>query len=191
MEDIGAKLREARTSRGWTLDALAERSGLSPGFLSQVERGLSTLSIVSLSSICRALELPIETLFSSTGPLDRKAPTVTRADQQLTIQIGGAPVSYGYLTGQLPDTPIQELLIAEFPPDCEQGASAHEGEEFGYILEGNLVLRVGGEDYALGAGDSYHIAASQPHEYCTKSASGARVLMAITQRFIDVVMTRD
>lgn len=191
MEDLGAKLREARTSRGWTLETLADQSGLSPGFLSQVERGLSTLSIVSLSSICRALDLPIETLFSSTGPLNRKAPTVTRADQQLNIQIGGAPVSYGYLTGQLPEAPIQELLIAEFPRDCRQASSAHEGEEFGYILEGELVLRVGETEHELRSGDSYHIGASQPHSYCTGSTSRARVLMAITQRFIDVVMTRD
>ena len=191
MDDLGARLRDARNERGWTLEQLAERSGLSPGFLSQVERGLSTLSIVSLSSICRALDLPIETLFSSTGPLDQRAPLVTRADQQLNIKIGGSPIEYGYLTGQLPQAPIQELLIGEFPGGCRQDGSAHEGEEFGYVLEGELVLRVGETEYALSSGDSYHIAASQPHDYSTGETVGARVLMAITQRFIDVAARRD
>ena len=184
MEDLGSRLRKERIDRGWTLAALASRSGLSASFLSQVERGLSTLSIVSLSSICRALGIPMAPLFSSSGPLDRPAPTVTKADQQLHIQVGGSPITYGYLTWQLSEAPIKELLIAEFPPDCRQDNSSHEGEEFGFILEGALALRVGNTEHPLAVGDSYRIAASEPHEYRTEGA-GAKVLMAVTQRFID------
>jgi len=165
---------------------LAEKSGLSPGFLSQVERGRSTLSIVSLSSICKALGLPIETLFSSTGPVDHQTPTVTRADQQLTIKIGSAPVSYRYFSGQLPAEPVRELLIAELPKGSKQEESAHEGEEFGFVLKGGLTLQVGDTTFELKAGDSYHIPPSQPHSYSTTDATDARVLMAITQPFIEI-----
>jgi len=186
MEDIGAQIREERQRKGWTLDALAKESGLSPGFLSQVERGLSTLSIVSLSSICRALGIPIESVFSSSGPLDRHEPVVTAADQQLHIQIGRSPITYRYLSGQLPSEPIEELLIAEFPAGCVQEHSAHEGQEFGYLLEGSLVLRVRDEEHPLSQGDSYHISASEPHGYRTAASAGAKVLMAVTQRFIEV-----
>jgi len=91
MDDIGARLRAARKDRGWTLEVLASKSGLSTGFLSQVERDLTTLSIVSLSAICQALGVPIESLFSSSRPIGEAPSAVTRADQQLHIQIGASP----------------------------------------------------------------------------------------------------
>ncbi len=185
MEDLGPRIREARTQRGWTLGTLASESGLSPGFLSQVERGLSTLSIVSLAAICRALGLPIESLFVSSGPLHQRAPVVTTADRQLQIRIGRSPVAYRYLTPQLPNAPIDELLIAEFPPACHQGGSQHRGEELGYVLEGALTLIVDGIEYALHVGDSYRIEASRPHDYRTRDRAGARVLMAVTERFVE------
>jgi len=185
MEGIGERLREARRKKGLTLEELSERCGLSPGFLSQVERGRSTLSIVSLSAICRALDLPIASLFSASGPIDRKPPRVRRAADQLHIRIGGSPISYRYLTGQLPTSPIEELLIAEFPPGCDQSDSAHEGEEFGYVLEGRIVLNVEDEEAVLSPGDSYRIGRGERHGYKTEE-EGAKILMAVTQRFIEV-----
>jgi transcriptional regulator with XRE-family HTH domain len=185
MEDLGTRLRQARTHRGWTLDTLAGHCGLSASFLSEVERGRSTLSIVSLSAICRALNLPIESLFVSSGPLDLRPPVVTKSNQQLRIQIGGSPITYRYLTGQLPSTPIEELLIAEFPAGCRQDSSRHRGEELGYILEGELMLNVDGTDYQLAAGDSYHIEGSRSHAYQTHPERAARVLMAVTERYIE------
>jgi transcriptional regulator with XRE-family HTH domain len=186
MDDLGLRLREARAQRGWTLEMLSDRSGLSTGFLSQVERGLSTLSIASLSAICRALDLRISDLFSASGPLDREPPQVTRASEQLQIQIGTSPISYRYLSGQLPEAPIEELLIAEFPGGFDQDDAAHVGREVGYVLEGRLALRVGGRSYDLVPGDSYRIAASEPHGYRTGPDQGAKVLMAVTERFIDL-----
>jgi len=186
MNDIGARLRAVRKEKGWTLEALAAKSGLSTGFLSQVERDLTTLSIVSLSAICQALNVPIESLFSSSRPIGEAPSAVTRADQQLHIQIGGSPITYRYLSGQLPDSPIEELLIAEFPPHCDQQGSSHEGQEFGYVLRGSLVLNVQDEQHELKTGDSYRVAASQSHGYRTSTTGGADVLMAVTQRFIEI-----
>ncbi len=185
MEGIGSRLREARRRKGLTLEELSARCGLSAGFLSQVERGRSTLSIVSLAAICHALDLPIASLFSASGPLDTLPPRVTRAADQLHIKIGGSPISYRYLTGQLPSAPIEELLIAEFPPGCEETDSVHEGEEFGYVLEGKVHLTVEGEGALLSAGDSYRIRRGERHGYKT-AGEGAKILMGVTERFIEV-----
>jgi mannose-6-phosphate isomerase class I len=125
-------------------------------------------------------------MVSSSSPIGEEPSVVTRADQQLHIQIGGSPITYRYLTGQLPDVPVEELLIAEFPPDCNQQGSSHEGQELGYVLRGSLVLTVQGEQIRLSVGDSYRVAALQPHGYRTASLEGANVLMAVTQRFIDI-----
>ena len=186
MNTIGARIRAVRKAKGWTLDALASQCGLSIGFLSQVERDLTTLSIVSLSAICHALGVPIESMVSSSSPIGQPPSAVTRADQQLHIQIGGSPITYRYLTGQLPDVPIEELLIAEFPPGCNQQHSSHEGQELGYVLRGSLVLTVQGKQIPLQVGDSYRVAASQSHGYSTTASEGANVLMAVTQRFIEI-----
>jgi transcriptional regulator with XRE-family HTH domain len=186
MDDIGARIRAARKEKGWTLDVLASKSDLSIGFLSQVERDLTTLSIVSLSAICHALSVPIESMFSSSSPIDAEPSAVTQANQQLHIQIGGSPITYRYLSGQLPDAPIEELLIAEFPPAFIQQHSSHEGQELGYILRGSLELHVQDTTHELNVGDSYCIPASQPHGYFASATQGADVLMAVTQRFIDL-----
>lgn len=184
MDHIGAHLRRIRQERGWTLETLASRSGLSTGFLSLVERDQSTLSIVSLSAICHALDVPMDRLFTSSGPLREPAARVTKAGRQLLIQIGDSAVSYRYLTPQLPASPVEELLIAEFPEGVEQEATPHDGEEFGYVLRGRLTLRVGAEEHRLVQGDSYRVSPREPHAY-RAGASGARILMAVTQRFID------
>ena len=186
MDDIGARIRAVRKEKGWTLEALASNSGLSTGLLSQVERDLTTLSIVSLSAICHALSIPIESLFSSSRPIGQAPSAITRADQQLHIQIGGSPIRYQYLSGQLPDVPVKELLIAEFPPGCDQQDSSHEGQELGYVLRGSFVLHGGDEQVQLKTGDSYRVAASESHGYRTSDSEGAHVLMAVTQRFIEI-----
>jgi transcriptional regulator with XRE-family HTH domain len=184
MQDIGSQLRRARQERGWTLETLSSQSGLSTGFLSQVERDQSTLSIVSLSAICHALEIPMERLFTSSGPLLGGTARVTKAALQLRLQIGDSPVSYRYLTPQLPDASVEELLIAEFPAGARQEATAHDGEELGYVLGGRLRLWVGEEVHALAPGDSFRVASRERHAYEAGKA-GARILMAVTQRFID------
>jgi transcriptional regulator with XRE-family HTH domain len=184
MQDLGAQLRKARRDRGWTLEALSASSGLSAGFLSQVERGQSTLSIVSLSAICHALEIPMDKLFTSSGPLAEREVRVTSAAAQLRIQIGDSAVAYRYLTPQLPEAPVEELLIAEFPPGARQEESAHDGEELGYLLEGRLRLWAGEDEHELEPGDSYRVASRELHKY-EAGPAGARILMAVTQRFID------
>jgi len=186
MDDLGQSLREARLQKGWTLETLSEASGLSTGFLSQVERGLSTLSIVSLSAICRALELPIGDLFSASGPLDRDAPSIIERKNQLQIHIGDSPIAYRYLSSQLPEDPIIELLIAEFPAGMLREDSSHEGRELGYVLEGRLLLSIGGKERELKSGDSYRLSSSEPHGYRTPKETGARVLMAVTERYIEI-----
>ncbi|MCK5826876.1 cupin domain-containing protein, partial [Candidatus Bipolaricaulota bacterium] len=72
------------------------------------------------------------------------------------------------------------------PANCNQQHSSHEGQELGYVLRGSFVLHVQDAEHELTAGDSYVVEASQPHGYRTSASEGADVLMAVTQRFIDI-----
>ncbi|MFQ6117647.1 MAG: cupin domain-containing protein, partial [Candidatus Bipolaricaulia bacterium] len=80
---------------------------------------------------------------------------------------------------------VIEILINEFPPNYRHPLTPHEGEEFGYVLEGHLLLKIEEEEYPLEPGDSYHFLALKPHGYETSEKEGAKVLMATTQKFIE------
>jgi transcriptional regulator with XRE-family HTH domain len=187
MEDIGNAIRDLRLKKGWTLQKLASLTGLSVSFLSQAERGLSSLSIVSLHNICEALGVEASALLSSSKVAAARSefvfPIVPAADQ-LCIRIASSPVTYRYLSGNFPDR-IIEALINEFPPSYRHPLATHTGEEFGYVLEGHLVLRIEEETYPLSPGDSYHFLATRPHGYETSPKEGARVLVASTQKFLE------
>jgi len=187
MENIGKKIRALRRQKDMTLEKLSARCGLSVSFLSQVERGISSLSIVSLHAICEGLDVPVsEILTDNRRPLAIRRPplTVTKEADRLRILIPNSPISYQYLSGVFPDRVI-EVLIGEFPPNYRHPLAPHEGEEFGYVLEGHLTLRIGEDEYPLGPGDSYHFLATKPHGYETTSQEGTKVLWAITQKFIE------
>lgn len=180
MEGIGNQIRELRKKRGWTLNELAERSELSVSFLSQVERGLSSLSIVSLYNICKALDTPVPEILTD----NRQPSTVTKEADQPQVRIANSAISYRYLSGAFPGRTI-EILIGEFPPNYRHPLAPHKGEEFGYVLEGHLILKLGKDEYPLGPGDSYHFLATIPHGYETSSQEGAKILWALTQKFIE------
>ncbi len=180
MEDIGKKIRAVRQGQGVTLEELSSRCGLSTGFLSQIERGISSLSIVSLNAVCEALGIPLTELFTYT----KEPSTVTKETDQPQIRITNSAISYRYLSGAFPERVI-EVLINEFPPNYRHPLAPHEGEEFGYVLEGHLMLRIGEEEYPLSPGDSYHFLATKPHGYETSEKEGARILVATTQKFIE------
>lgn len=189
MEDIGKKIRALRRQKDMTLEKLSARCGLSVSFLSQVERGISSLSIVSLYAICDSLDIPIsEILTDNRMPSAIRSPsptvTVTKEADRPQILIPNSPISYQYLSGAFPDRVI-EVLIGEFPPNYRHPLAPHEGEEFGYVLEGHLTLRIGEDEYPLDPGDSYHFLAMKPHGYETSSQEGAKVLWAITQKLLE------
>jgi len=188
MDAVGKHIRAVRRARGWTLKNLSANCGLSMGFLSQVERGLSSLSIVSLRAISEALEVPLSELFlkEEDPQLTESEATspVIKAANQLHIQIGEYPITYKYLSGEFPNR-IAEVLINEFPPNYRHPLAQHKGEEFGYVLEGRLILKIVEDEYSLEPGDSYHFLASKPHSYETSEKEGAKVLIATSQKLLE------
>ena len=191
MADVGHFIRLARTRRGWTLRDLSERCNLSVSFLSQVERGLSSPAITSLDAICSALGVSLSEFFSkcentedahslSAGPSE-----IIKAADRPYIQISSASIKYQFLSGEFPER-LFEIMIGEFPPNYHYPPVPHEGEEFGFVLEGRLKLKIRKEIYALGAGDSYHFLATTPHGYETDEQGGARVLWVQTLKYSEI-----
>lgn len=177
-QKIGERLATLRRARGLTLQGLAQRCGLSVSFLSQIERGISAPSIVSLYRICQALYVPLFQVLPD--PVLDRSP-VRYHEMQPQLRPSDKGTAYVCLSGDFPDRQL-EILINLFPPGYQHPKATHKGEEFGYVLSGDLTLVIEDKEYLLGPGDSFHFVAEKPHTYRTRQ--GARVLIVSTERFL-------
>lgn len=179
---VGQGVRVLRQRKGWTLEELSSRCGLSISFLSQVERGLSSLSIPSLHSICEALKVPITHFLATT--MVNGALVVRAGEPHNRVRIGDSEVTYDLLSSSIPCR-VLEALIAEYPPRYKPPLLTHEGEEFGYVLEGEVTLQVEENRETLTSGDSFHILSSQPHTVQNPSDKPARILWVLTMKLLE------
>jgi transcriptional regulator with XRE-family HTH domain len=176
---IGQRIKDLRLERRLTLEEVAERTGCSAGFLSQLERNLAAPSISMLYSIAGALDVPISHFF----PEMINPPKVVRADERETFRFEGSPITYSLLTTQFPDRVMESLIVLIEPSDGKLPADeyrAHPGEEFGYVLDGTLRLWIVDERYDLHPGDSIHFLATVKHRLENPSTRQVTALWLLT-----------
>ena len=158
---IGGRIREARLSRGMTLQSLAAASGLSPSMLSLVERGRATPSIGSLIVVANALGVTMSEIVASV-PTAPAGVVVRRADHQVI------ETAKHVIRRVLREDPSRGISIAinEYEPDT--GSSdrpvSHDGYEYGLVLEGTLSIEVDGTPYVLTSGDLISYNSRKPHK---------------------------
>lgn len=168
---IGSLLKGRRLEMGLTLQELAERSELSAAFLSQAERGKATPSIVSLINIAAALETDIHYFVTPPAPTS----LVRRADDPQYIDID-SPVVYKRLDTQIRNQKMNALLM-EMPPEVALPVVHRaEGEDFFYVIEGEIEQTIGGKSFTLRAGDSTHHNTQVDHSVVNKSGKIAKLL---------------
>lgn len=188
LSEVGWRIRSIRTRKRMTLRALSAACGLSVGFLSQIERGLSSFSISSLRSVCQALDVSLaDVLVMSNGPgnailVDPRHSAITKGDNRSYVSLSDASIKYRFLSTGFPRRRF-EAVIGEMASGSHSQPHSHEGEEFGYILEGGIVLVSDEESHELGPGDSYHLMASTPHA-CNAGVNGAKALWVQTARYV-------
>src|SRR5918912_2256550 len=165
--DVGERLRELRRFRRATLKTIADRSGLSESFLSQVERGRSSASIASLRRIAEALGVTIADLFEPDGV---PGPRVLRRDEK-------PPLAFGILGKKLLLTPRPLHHLEVFAGELEVGGStgveayAHgDSEGLFVVLSGSVQLELGGELFDPDSGDSIDYRSSTPHRISNTGA---------------------
>lgn len=153
----GQTIRARRQELGLTLQALADKSGLSPAFISQVERNQASASMVSLMNLARALDVSVTTFMEL--PLG-EAPIRRHADPQ-HIEIE-SPVQYIQLSAGMKFQQMDAVLMV-IPPGHVFPVDQREGEDFLYVLEGELYTELGSLKATLRAGDSSHFNSRTPH----------------------------
>lgn len=175
---VGRQIRALRKELGLTLDELSERSGISTGLISQVERGKGNPSFASLAQLAHGLDVPIGRLFHVA---DQVSPVVRKAERRSLSPHGtddGAV--YQLLTPSLDGA--LEVLWVETPPGHDTSATPfrHNGEEFGVLLSGRKDVYVDGVKYILEPGDSITYPSSVPHWYSNPGSEPAVSIWAIT-----------
>ena len=181
-------LGKARKKRGTTLRELAAQCSLSPGFLSQVERGLVKPSLVALMTICEVLDVPVNSVIvdeSEGSAGNNTSRDVTRSQERMKVRLGDSPVSFEFLSGGFVDR-TNDLFLGHFPPGYSYPSFQHYGEEFGYVLTGKFIVKIDDVSHELRAGDSYHFSSERPHSYETPGNEGAVVLWGQTAPFLDI-----
>ena len=173
--EIGSRIRELRILNGLTQEELADRSELSKGFISQLENDLTSPSIATLEDILQCLGTDLSQFFARQESekqvvfrdedyfekVDEEQKTITEwiipnaqknmmEPIRLTLKAGGSTY---------PDTP-------------------HEGEEFGYVLKGEISIKIGTEVYRAKAGESFYYIPDKTHHITSKK--GAEILWVST-----------
>jgi transcriptional regulator with XRE-family HTH domain len=160
VSNLGALIRQERQKRKLTLVQVSEKARLSPAFLSLVERGMATPSLGSLAGIAFALELPVSTFVH----VSSAAGAITRANQRSQFGVEASGLRYERLSTVFPGQQMDAVII-HVPPGYRAETIAHVGEEWLYVLTGELEQVIDGTTVTLGPGDTCHFRGDTPHSY--------------------------
>ena len=170
MLDIGSKIRAIRNRKKITIAQMSEGTGLSKGFISNVENNNTSPSINTLQTIATFLEVPLPYLLLEKKQhmrVVRKAERTTSNRHDLKIE-------------QLSSKGGLRMMLVEFPPGASMGkANAHEGEECHLVLEGRVLAEQGEDSMIIEEGDSFSWNASVPHFVKNIGEGKAVVLISV------------
>ena len=187
LETLGDEIRQLRKARGLTLQQVAELTGKSVGFLSQVERDITKPSVAALQDIGQALGVHIGWFFQADAEADeRERPYVVRRDRRRRLSYSSlSTTDYLGLRDYLLSTNLNGDLVlglSRYEPGASTGDDcyAHRGEEAGIVLSGVLELSIGEEVFTLEEGDSFSFPSHLPHGYANSSDRETVVVWANT-----------
>ena len=141
--NIGEKLKELRLRNGLTLEELAARSELTKGFLSQVERDLTSPSISTLEDLLEALGTNLAEFFKS-----EKEEKIVFSQQDFFVAEKDA-YTIEWIIPNAQKNEMEPILLTLHPHERSMLMESHNGEEFGYVLKGTLTLVKGNKHYRL------------------------------------------
>ncbi len=171
---IGAKIRSTRRSQGMTIEQIAESTGLTKGFISRVERDVTSPSVSSLLTICQVLSLPIGSLFESP---ERE---VIELDKAPRINMGGSGAIERLVTPRS-ESRVQ-VLRSTLDPNSSGGEALYTincDAEVLHVITGEVIVHFPNEDVKLIAGDTLTFNGKEPHSWSNTSVEASEVTWTI------------
>ena len=171
---IGKKLRALRIRNDLTLEELASRSELTKGFLSQVERDLTSPSISTLNDILEALGTNLADFFR----VEKEEKIVFQTDDFFVDEREDYTIEWVIPNAQ--KNQMEPILLTLHPGKKSMLMESHNGQEFGYVLKGNVELIVGGQSYRLKAKETFYLSGHKAHYLENKGNGEAKILWITT-----------
>ncbi|KAF1021150.1 MAG: HTH-type transcriptional regulator PuuR [Paracidovorax wautersii] len=187
---LGEQLRQRRKALGLPLQQVAAACQISVSLLSQIERGLRSISLRTLSALAAQLDLPVDTLIRNSQHTERAHDEqeahgqLVRAGQHPRIDLGDKGIHKENLTPPAASGGVQ-MYRAVIQPGGSTGHElfcTHPSEQVGYVIDGELELVLGEQLLMLRAGDSFCYDGSTPRRWRNPGATPTTVLWGITRR---------
>ncbi len=171
--NIGYKIKELRIQKSLTQEELADRAELSKGFISQLERDLTSPSIATLVDILQCLGTNLEEFFSGTTAeqvVFKKSDYFEKYDTELKNDVK-------WIIPNAQKNIMEPILLTL---DAGGSDNPHEGEEFGYVLNGSITLHIGNRSFKAKKGESFYFTANKQHYITASEKTGATLLWVST-----------
>lgn len=159
--NIGDRIRTLRTNQKRTLQEIADASELSKSMISKIENNKTIPSVAALVKIAHSLGTNISNLLEHDGFLNAIVTTRQKAEENLTSTDKGYSI-YPYAS-EYHEKKMQPFLFTARKGEVKPHEVSHEGEEFIYMIRGQMKMQIGEMDYLLKAGDSLYFNSLQKH----------------------------
>ena len=177
---FGWGIRDVRKRLKLSLKQVAASTDLSIGFLSQIERGISSPTLKVLTSLSDVLQLSVAELIDPHLPGLESETVRTRSQSGAMMLLWRSGIRKLALAGSTEQSsPRFSFSLLEFEPGATAGDElyTHSGEEAGYVVEGQLRLIVRNKRWILEPGDSFHFSSCDPHTFKNESAGKTTIVM--------------
>ena len=175
--EIGKKIKRLRLQRGLTQEELADRCELSKGFISLVERDLTSPSIATLTDILESLGTDLKTFFSETG---QEKLVFGEDDLFVKEDAEGIRGSIRWLVPSAQKNQMEPIMVELGPGGETAEDDPHEGEEFGYVLAGTLKIVLGDRTERVKRDESFYFRPTAPHKLVNAGKTPCKLLWVST-----------
>ena len=172
--EIGKRLKGLRIQNGLTLEELASRSELSKGFLSQLENDLTSPSIATLSDLVEALGTNLSAFFKQ----EKEEQVVFKTEDYFIDERPEQTIHWIVPNAQKNE--MEPILLELKSGGSSNLIEPHEGEEFGYVLQGKATLHYGDEEITVSKGQTFYIRGDRSHSLENHTSQTTRIIWVCT-----------
>lgn len=173
--DIGINLKRLRIANSLTQQELADRCELTKGYISQLERDLTSPSIATLTDILECLGTDLGSFFNEA--IDSK---IVFKEEDVFVKESDGNYKINWIIPNAQKNKMEPILVELGSHSKTKLDEPHEGEEFGYVLSGTIMLYYGNQSYKVKKGESFYIKTNKSHFIENTSKNPAKVIWVST-----------
>lgn len=173
--NIGQKIKAMRLASDLTQEELANRAGLTKGFISQLENEQTSIQIDSLADIVEALGMTLSDFFSDNDEIK----VVYSPDERVNIEGKGAN-KFELLVPGSTNNLMDPILLSLEPGEATESIEPHPGEQFGLVLKGTATLKIDKKNFKVPEGHCFYFASDRTHQILNKEETTVNILWIIS-----------